>query len=1726
MKNALFLFLSFCVCAMSALRAAAGDTPPFPLTVTVSSPTDAHICGTSEIVVTFTNNSSESIVINPFGVHLDYPDYGTAVTLGGISNSPQFSIVSGLNTPDPVISCNATLGVGQQFTLTLLAQYSCDLWDDPGQCVGMRTRVQGNYSFLLSPNTYLFKVDSEPYDIGHTLIHPGSNLPVAQANWEAPFSFTVPLEIDGNYCDPDFTVIVEDIPACVDFSDATYTLIYGTTEATYSGTFGAHGNALRFDVNVAALLIPELCEDNYPGYMGELKIRFDNVVLDCDQCEQGTFYQMLIGVTPCNEASAPDDCKVNGQLPPQESVIQELYVPTIPSATLTLEETGNESFSICDNLVPFELLLSNTSGHAAYDIDLGFLNNMGYVVFQIRINGINYGPYPQGNNVSVNLSNNTNAAYGFQDLNGDQIYEELAPNASVPIVVYFRTGDPNHCGIGSSDACTGDGCAVTTFTNPLVAASVGWNNRCSSSARTSSLDYTVDLPSVTMNVKSDIEKLSLSPIKLPDITVELAGGPLTGFEDYLDQGDITRFVCIHTDDAPVNYTSATLNGQPVTITSAGYIDLGSVSAEDIANGIVVIEFQVLSCEQNVVEIRFDITFGFYFDNCPDCKITLACGNARFLSPCSGGGNCDSFTSLSMDFYNGIYAPLTGPVPNPAKVYPCDDIITQVVAELAADIVDNQLRVGFKVADDMLGLFVLPAAFNGLITALRPAPFNDAVALTFGASQVVPVPLEAFSIVYFQGANSIDLPAGTILDGEFTLRMGSDFPSGFVKVDYFSGILGVQTDPEEFCFSPGAQLYALEPGYRIEEQVSADCAEGGLFTGQLIKTGGELYGPDFPDFPRVVATIIGNIEFTIDGGNDDYHVLSNDNNCTQLPDNPHLIPSGTLQQPSGLEISGKILQEFQIRYEQNGAGNVPVDISYSVRYRPGANAPCSTLDPHSDSFGSSGAVFPKIVSHPAPWLGPVEYGINNTTNLVVHTANLGGAATKAWVQVEYDPLLVSIDPALVTGPLAGPATVLDGACGKKILLIPINDLAVPGGSELVHTIPLTLLEGSCATSPVLDIYGMHRCGCTPFDGYACAADYADPQVREDSRSTFQLIPVDAGLTLSGLVCHTPTAPCDVFEFAVLLDNYEGGNLNDLTAGLNLPAGIELLHASYTIGVSGGDICIPGDNLIDTELITNDGWHFPEGILYGHESGLLNNDRRIRLFFRVRACGVDLDQHDFSIRVWGIKPCGQEVERSQTYHNVFSGTLTPRPFVHISPASIVYYACNTNTGLIQLTASSFTQPWPGNARIEITVTCSDPNVVISNPVLITSYPNSILPITFINNGTSCNFSFDISTRICLDFDCAPGEQCTVCYSADFVTLNIARDISGTAAISWCNMNDPQVVVTINVPGATSNVNNFTNARIYCDLNSNGVVDAGEPVLFSQPTGSFQPVAGQPGFFTVAFPVTQALLNSCASGQIIVTFGSVGSVEICYCLDPIIANVACSGGFMVVQTNCQIGSNTLTPVHAFVNLVAPFLPFQFNYTGARLYCDANSNGIVDPNEAQLFFQQTGTFMSVPGQPGLFRTTLQVPSNALFSCSSFQVILTFATAGVENTCFCIRPIVGTYCTELYQAADNRTHTPNETAVGQGNSRPGAASDGFVAAVSPNPSRGIFLLTAASGRSETCQVVVLDRLGRELLRSQIELERNLDVQQSLDLSLFPDGMYFLSVRSEQHVWQQVLVKQ
>jgi hypothetical protein len=1382
MKHVATFFALLWLVSASFTTLLADNAPPGQLTVTVSKPRDAHICGTASLDITFANAGPATIGFNNINVDLDNQQNGL-ITLLGLTNSPDFNVVSGIGTSNPVLSTSKKLGANQQLTVTLEIQYSCLFWDMPNQLKGYRTQATGSVFTLIQPQeTYPYNQLSDYYEIKYTEINPNVNLPVVEANVGTPFSLNVPLEIGGNFCDADFSVVMKGIPACFDFSQASVAIIRNDVAYISNLTLSPSNGAIHFEINALTLGIPAFCEENYPGGMGELRLLISNVLIPCNCVPADATYPIEIGFTPCGNDESPADCLVGGQVVPQVTVTQEIYVAPIPIGQITIEETGGNTLSFCNTLNTLTLALSNPEDFPAYYIDLDFMNQMGYAIFNIKMNGVNV-PFQQGASVHLDFSNNTNANLGLQDLNFDQIYEELAPGASVTVVITFRNGDPNHCAIGGSGDCNGP-CVITTVPNPLIQAIAHWGDRCNTPASIMSSEkvYAIKLPNVTLNAKSTVEKIPYNTTTF--MSVELAGGELEGVSGYLQQGNIRRYLCVSTT-ADVLYESATLNGQAVSISPTGYIDLGTVSPQALADGIVEIGFQLLSCGIDKT-VTFNFSYGFYFENCPNCKLTIACGNMRFLTPCSNSSSCNSFASINMAFYNDIYAPLSGPVPNPAKVYPCDCINVNVSTVLAVTVFADKFRVGFKVADDMLGYFKTPFPFNGTFTATIPGGQN--IPLFFNPGIVAPIPAEPYSIVYFSGTMPVKMVPGTTITGSFTICMDDDFPIGFDKIDFFSPVVGADVGGTvEYCFIPGPQLYGLEPDYILEETVTASCADGGLFTATLTKMGGELYGPDFPGKPRVAAAIVGKVNFRVAGGDPAYHLLSNNGSCTELP-NPYLFFANTLPQPTGLEKQGDILQQFQLRFEENCAGNVPVDVSYIIQYRPGANQPCSSTETHTATYQETGAVLPFIVSRPDPLLGSIEYTTEKNLDINIQTTNEGGDASNAWIQIEYNPALVNINPASVTGPVAAAPFTLNLGLAKNVLVIPINGLADVDGTVLVHGLTIEFLDKSCATGGLLDIYGMHRCGCTPFGGYGSAASYDDPGVCQDSYKTLLVKQADADLSLSPIICEQPLNRCDEFAFSVVLSNNEAANLENVLALLTVPPGAVLVEATYQIG-PGTSNCSSSTNSIDIAAITSTGWSFPGSTLFGYASGIGNNERRVQLYFRFTGSGINPAMDNFTITASGTKPCGSTVTKSHTFTDVYGQN-------------------------------------------------------ISNITGVISVP-----------------------------------------------------------YQWCLETSPDIVpvfVVLTIPGATFTTMHFQNARLYCDANQNGVVDAGEELLFTNPGGFLNSIPNQLNKYRVILQVPKNQLDNCLNtNQVILTFDRIFVEGIEYCPNPIVDDICCLCLPMIGQT-----------------------------------------------------------------------------------------------------------------------------------------------------------------------------------------------------------------------------------
>jgi hypothetical protein len=499
------------------------------LSVTVSPVTNPHICGTTQVIVTFYNSGPSAVEINQFDVDLDNFQDGL-ITLSGIYNSPDFSINSGLGTSIPSFTYGKQVEANKKVDLTLEIQYSCAFFDQPGNLDDYFILAKGEWTTVEpEPTTYSYIEQNPNYTIEYSYITPTLNLPVINAAYETPFEILIPLAVTGNYCDNDFSVSLQAQLPCLDYSNATYSIIVGDIEHTPVPIPVQLSPGLFFEISAKINDIPSFCGSNYPGGMGAVKLRIQNVVAHCGCGIPGELNKIKIGFTSCANDDAPEDCKINGNVVPQEVVVQEIAFKIPPAGNLTVTNIGSNGFGFCNHQNILFLQVSNPSADPVYHVGLDFLNQLGYTVSLAEINNTVFNNNTPGTQMHLSFENNLLQNLGLQDLNGDGIFAELAPGTSFNVNVYFNASLP-HCSIGTSNACNTP-CQTTTVNGPVIEAIAHWNNICNTlaPAPTKKLKYEVDISPVTMNVKYDGGKLGYAP-STRTVRMELNLGSFEGLK--------------------------------------------------------------------------------------------------------------------------------------------------------------------------------------------------------------------------------------------------------------------------------------------------------------------------------------------------------------------------------------------------------------------------------------------------------------------------------------------------------------------------------------------------------------------------------------------------------------------------------------------------------------------------------------------------------------------------------------------------------------------------------------------------------------------------------------------------------------------------------------------------------------------------------------------------------------------------------------------------------------------------------------------------------------------------------------------------------------------------------------------------------------------------------------------------------------------------------------------
>lgn len=395
-------------------------------------------------------------------------------------------------------------------------------------------------------------------------------------------------------------------------------------------------------------------------------------------------------------------------------------------------------------------------------------------------------------------------------------------------------------------------------------------------------------------------------------------------------------------------------------------------------------------------------------------------------------------------------------------------------------------------------------------------------------------------------------------------------------------------------------------YRVEEEVSVSCSTGGVYTAKLIKEGGEIHGPDFPGIPRIAAIFDGNIAISLPAGFEGFDPVARRREVL-------FILAGDA--PSGYESHNQELQSFTVSFETNCAGTTPITVTRTVLHRPGSD--CEETKTDRTTTSGAGGNLPNIESHFDLSILPTEIMINNTYTLSTFATNLGGDATEAWIQLEYNPQHISIDLASVLGDYLGSPSFVNNnnpANPRQALIIPIGALG-NGNTDLAQTIILNFLEASC-NGTLVQLYGFHRCRCTPLAAYSLAADY-DESVCLDSESLLQLGFVDSELSMDVDVCGVPSSYCHNFSLSINLDNAGLGNTEDVTLLLDIPNNLNLISAEYVEDGSGD--CAQEGVPVDVTGILGSGWTIPDNFLPGILSGVADAKRKksfAALFCRLR------------------------------------------------------------------------------------------------------------------------------------------------------------------------------------------------------------------------------------------------------------------------------------------------------------------------------------------------------------------------------------------------------------------------------------------------------------------------------------------------------------------------------
>lgn len=1418
----------------------------------------------------FTNNGGPTSTDSYLVITAD-PSGNDFATIESISGAG-FTVTSGLNTGQIKVDQSVLIGNVPVY-LSIEVAYSCDLWDNMDMLNGYVIDILGVNPFNQST---CFHEVSEPYDIGYVIAQPDPITPpdiTVDLGERFDVCTNILVDNEGDFCDQDFTIFAE-LGECINYDNLVVRL-------TDNGNCGfqlfpfispnditPYPGGLQIDVTIPSCIFNPTprCLDGtiYDGQFGDLVVCLEGLTKTC--CGDGGASTVVFSTTTCDENS-PSSCFNGGLLETQfTSGIQTIFTPNggIPDLEV-VQNTGE--MKICADNQPFQLSfeIENTSSVDAYDIDLFFSNSYGLNITNASTTftetGVETFLFLSGNDPSIST-----VVGNIGDANGDMINQELEPGQSFIFTVWLS--------YDSNDACLFEGLSCPAdFSRRPFNLQVDYNNQCESLVPKANADLVPPTNDLSLNLAYiDPQIGGLPPvleINTPyQLGVCLGDIDMSGWDGISDHGDLNQCISISSNYPGTTFsTLVSTNGNfpPISANTDNnfIIPPGTV----IENECVLINFEYNCKGDPSGPIEFDVEIKAFWEDCPDCPLTLACPDIALFATCPGDpnpGEC-AYGITRADIINSTVQGLTNSA-GEKRAYPCDEVTMS--AEL-----------------DMSTSYSGPISACYLYDAAQPTYFDNGTADLF----INNIFQETAS---FSGSNNnlntfnfnqtYSLSSTDNVSIVITTNVNSDPISGYWENIGFLSIgmiLG-----QEACKAPIDLFSILDYDVNLEENSGGNCCSGLSRTYSLRYTGGGI-GNDFPMMERVLDQFHGSFQASVDMGLiTDVIDVTGGNISLGLGGLPSSSISwlATDLAPAGFKQTfTQINHAFRVEYEP-GCGETPVELTVNGAYETGtyagAGSECleivniNDVNPHGITSPSVNTVFVSddIVVH------------DNETIFTVYTSISQADACFPWIQLEYDPDLIEITYNGTS------STFIDG--NKAVLLVELPPM--DNGTDRFDDFTITLID-ACNEDIVIGLHGSHRCfEENPSQPMMCSNELEC--LDSSDEAVLDILPSE--VNFAGYDCDDDATECEIHYFSFVLDNQESGNSENVGLLVDLPVGFSIVEASYNYPFSGNITdCTPGTTINDLAAFTSTGWLIDTDAVWGEGPGFLpgssegNSTTAQRTFNTVLGIigGCDTDPNDLlaTFSAVGNLNCGDEIDPQPYEVELELDSEHILPEVNVSFTADV--KCTNGKGTLNIEIDFV------DDNLEI-----DPNQVFKLELLshfgfdyaCTSpitfpYGDDILTCNINLSSNACSiraYSGEYRLSSCYTKECN-GEECEteteILAEEDFyfnVELQKVEITDITLHEKFCDVNNTEIFpIEVSIENTNVDLGTMATFELWCDVNGNCRQD-NQDIFIQSVDVTILPNTSQ----VFNFGLSPADFNNlCGGGKVVVKLASSNN----YCLCP---------------------------------------------------------------------------------------------------------------------------------------------------------------------------------------------------------------------------------------------------